>query len=353
MGLQSIAPIAADMSVPNLQAMSAVTKSNQQFLISTDLNTNLIMAYRSDANGHLVLTDTIGADDGLGLANPTQIATVEIGDRSFVIVGGSGSNSLSVVELSKNGGLTATDHGLDTLETRFNGVTALSAINTENRDLVVATGTDDGFSVFTILPNGRLFHEMSVTDNLDTALSNSTAVTAYHTDDTLSLFVSSETENGISQFSADTSNLESPQIGDETPNSLAGSAKDDLIIGGAGNDTLNGNDGADILSDGTGNDTLSGGAGPDSFILSFDQKTDVTPISIHCRTYWICRTTPFFMDFPSFRSRQPRQEHRSVILVMIPTSILPMDRPLPPPISLVRVCSIWIVSPSIISPNPR
>jgi len=58
--------------------------------------------------------------------------------------------------------------------------------------------------------------------------------------------------------------------GDDRANSLAGTAKSDVInglggddelFGNAGNDTLNGGDGGDILVGGAGNDTLNGGGG--------------------------------------------------------------------------------------------
>ncbi|MGO1075482.1 calcium-binding protein [Inquilinus sp. CA228] len=50
---------------------------------------------------------------------------------------------------------------------------------------------------------------------------------------------------------------------DTTPQSLLGSAIDDILIGGAGGDVLRGFDGADLVDAGAGNDIVDGGSGSD------------------------------------------------------------------------------------------
>jgi Ca2+-binding RTX toxin-like protein len=67
-------------------------------------------------------------------------------------------------------------------------------------------------------------------------------------------------------------------VGDETNNTITGTAGADLILGLAGNDSLHGGDGNDTISGGTGNDTLTGDAGNDTFVFApgfgFDTITD-------------------------------------------------------------------------------
>jgi len=61
--------------------------------------------------------------------------------------------------------------------------------------------------------------------------------------------------------------------GDETDNTINGTAEDDILEGLGGNDTLSGLDGSDYLDGGTGNDTLVGGDGDDTYVV--DSQTDV------------------------------------------------------------------------------
>ena len=71
------------------------------------------------------------------------IEVVEAYGQSWVIVAGSGSNSLSVMGLRSDGRLIPKDHVLDTLNTRFESVQDLSVIEVNGRAFIVAGGSDD------------------------------------------------------------------------------------------------------------------------------------------------------------------------------------------------------------------
>jgi Ca2+-binding RTX toxin-like protein len=68
--------------------------------------------------------------------------------------------------------------------------------------------------------------------------------------------------------------------GNDSANTISGTAGADTIVGMAGNDTLRGMAGNDVLDGGMGNDALTGGAGSDRFIFddwSYKEATGATP----------------------------------------------------------------------------
>lgn len=65
--------------------------------------------------------------------------------------------------------------------------------------------------------------------------------------------------------------------GNEFPNTILGSAGNDVLRGGAGNDVLKGGSGNDTLSGGAGADLLSGGPGADTFVLDAPSGSTVAP----------------------------------------------------------------------------
>ncbi len=157
----------------------------------------------------------------------------------------------------------------------------MTTIEHSGRVFVLAGGSDDGFSLFTLTPEGQLFHEASVEDTSDASLNNPSAIAVNIEGSVLSVYTVSESEQGITHFSADLSDLGVVLSGGATPDTLMGSSGRDVLSGGDGNDAITGGDNADILIDGDGADTLSGGDGGDVFVLShdgqIDQITDFNP----------------------------------------------------------------------------
>ena len=254
--------------------------ANSHYVVSADSIANEIVSYRvDDATGHLSKISEFGADDGLGLQTPIAMETVSAFGRSFVVVAGSDSNSLSVLEIGFTGQLEAVDHVLDTGATRFGNVQAMSVSQIEDRVFIVAGGGDDGLSLFTLLPDGRLSHVQTLIHEVGLGLQNVDVIETVIVGTTLQIFVGSDTSLGLSQFCVDLS-----QLGIEKRNWAAGdqfvqgSTGDDILMAGLnGHDTLNGRGGDDILVATKAGVTMIGGGGHDRFVLadtSFLQKID-------------------------------------------------------------------------------
>ncbi|MDA7429601.1 beta-propeller fold lactonase family protein [Primorskyibacter aestuariivivens] len=251
--------------------LETVHLGGQAYLLVADDSSQGITSYRIDAtSGALTQTDQQGAASGLGIATPTAMEVIEAFGHSFVLLGAAGSSSLSVMRLTSGGALEPTDHVIDGLATRFGGVTAMGVAQHDNRAFVVVGGADDGLSLFTLLPDGRLLHLDTVAHSSGSGLMNITDIAATVIGDEMRIYVTSGTEHGIHHLSIDLSALTALQSGTGL---LSGGTGDDLLQAASGNTTLSGGAGDDILIAEHAGVTLQGGIGQDRFVLSVAQGT--------------------------------------------------------------------------------
>ncbi|MGR3290651.1 MAG: hypothetical protein ACU0C9_05580, partial [Paracoccaceae bacterium] len=68
---------------------------------------------------------------------------------------------------------------------------------------MLAAGSDDGFSLFQLLGDGRLHHLSTVADTAATTLNDVVAAAMGLDGSELRLFLASESETGLSHFSYD------------------------------------------------------------------------------------------------------------------------------------------------------
>ncbi|MEO1795594.1 MAG: hypothetical protein AAFR53_01090 [Pseudomonadota bacterium] len=271
--------------------IETVTVGGQTFLLATDQITNGVMSYTIDnATGALTFAGYSGAAQGLGVALPTAMETVDIFGTTFVIVGSAGSSSLSVMRLEPNGALVPIDHVIDNLTTRFDDLTTLTVAQDGDRAFIIAGGADDGLSLFTLGPDGKLIHLQTLPHSIGAGLQNVDQLQATIVGDSIQLFVSSTVSGGITQFSIDISNLGATIQANVGSRTVAGTAGDDMLIGSDGGaDTLDAGAGDDILIGGSSGGDLWGGNGGDLFvvdadaqltrIMDFEPGTDVLDLS--------------------------------------------------------------------------
>ena len=244
-------------------AMTSVTVPGNTFLLAADQGHQGVSCFRVDTvTGALSTTDTMGAQQGLGVATPTALEVVQAFGATWVILAAAGSSSLSVMQLGATGELIPADHVIDTLHTRFGGVQSLAVVEAEGQVFIVAGGADDGLSLFTLLPDGRLVHLQSLAHADGLGLMDVGQIAAQRVGDQIQVFVSSDDEAGLSQFSIPLSGL-----GQVVTGGAQGSAGDDLLIA-SGDETLRGWGGNDILVAGDGDTVMTGGAGADLFVLT-------------------------------------------------------------------------------------
>lgn len=249
--------------------LEMVAVAGQEFLLRADAGFDGVASYRVGANGALVQVGTLGASNGLGLNDPTVMSTVTAFGKTFVVLGAGGSGTISVMELTATGSLRPTDHLMDTLDSRFGMITALEAVVVRGRVFVVAGGGDDGLTLFTLLPDGRLVQLQTLEQGTGLGLQDITALTMTVVGTELRIFVASGAQPGLSLLRIDLAALGVTVTGATSGNLRRdGSALDDLLVANTtGRDTLMGLAGEDVLVSGPGSTTMFGGAGNDTFVI--------------------------------------------------------------------------------------
>ncbi|MFQ6549315.1 DUF4214 domain-containing protein [Aestuariibius sp. 2305UL40-4] len=278
---QTIAASAFDSN--DVFALDSAEIGGRTIIVIAEAGTPALTTFALGPDGELEPLYRINQEDGLFFNTATEIELVDINGQTFALVGASGA--ISVVALNTDGSMTVTDQINDDQTTRFAGHGPLETITVDGQIYVAAGGSDDGVTLFTLLPNGRLVHVATQEDTLDTALADPTALdlglTGGPSDRSLQLFIAGEAESSLSEggmaithLEADLGQIGIVEIRASTGGTVQGTAGRDQILGGDGRDTLYGNDGDDILLDGAGEDTLIGGNGADLFVLSADGQTD-------------------------------------------------------------------------------
>ncbi|SDX82101.1 calcium-binding protein [Roseicitreum antarcticum] len=248
--------------------------ASQPYLLTACPVTHMVISFRADPiSGLWGPVDALGATQGLGINTPTALEVVQAHGATWAVVASARSSSVSVMRVGADGGLTATDHVIDTGQTRFGAVQALSLVRVGDQVFVLAGGGDHGLTLFALLPDGRLTW-------LDTAvhgsfgapggdgLYNIAALQAVVQGDSLHVFATSQRNAGLTQFSIA---LNGPCIvagGSGTRAEwIPGSAGADILTAHYHNDWLGGGAGHDILVAGSGATYMRGSTGGDTFVM--------------------------------------------------------------------------------------
>jgi len=251
--------------------LTVAEAGGKAILLAADAGSHGLSSYRIDGEtGALTRAATLGAADGLGVAHPSALETVTVHGRSWAVMAAAGSSSISVMELAPDGGLRLADHVVDTRATRFAGVAALEVIEADGHAFVLAGGADDGLSLLSLLPDGRLVHLQSLAHEGGLGLENVTGIEAVRSGSQIQVFVTSGATPGLSQFAIDLDRLGAvlDGSGSAAGSTIAGTGGGDVILGAEGRPLLTGAAGDDILVSGPGGAVMEGGAGNDAFVLS-------------------------------------------------------------------------------------
>ena len=264
--VQAVADTARPASEPALTALAVVETASGPMLLAASRGEPALTSYRIGPDGTLTRLAGLGTDSGVGFAGVTALAEARIGGQSYVIVAASDSNSLSVLRLEPDGALVPVDHVIDGLGSRFATTTVLEVVEMGDRIFVVAAGGDDGLSLFTLLPDGRLILMASLADTTTTMLDNVSAVAVMADGDRLRIFVASGVDVGITEIAVDIPQPGPTRIGGAGVISGTGGA--DLLVAGPTTTELSGGAGDDMLVSAGLAPTLRGGTGADTFVLS-------------------------------------------------------------------------------------
>lgn len=225
---------------------------------------NYIGAHVVTPDGRMGSGQFVGSSRGTGFNGPRDLAAVEVEGKHYLIVSSAGSSSLTTVRIVAGGGLVPVDHVIDERTTRFQSATVMEAVQIDGRAFVVVGGADDGLSLFTVTPDGRLVHLDTIADADGMSLANVSALATRVIDGRIVVFAASATEDGISQFVIDPGRIGQTRHVDQGRH--VGTDGNDLIQGGLNTTRISGGDGDDILICGSRAIDLYGGAGADVFM---------------------------------------------------------------------------------------
>lgn len=268
-------PRPAGAAGASLDRIATLEVDGQRLVVAISGLGDFISTHAVGADGTLRAGSVRTAAEGTGYHVPSGLEVLQVGGRSFVVVAGNASSSLSVFRLDRTGALTATDHVLDEATTRFQSVTALATAVVDGRGFVIAGGADGGISVFALTPDGRLLHLQTIADTAGTTLDRISAIEAVTIAGKIVLLVTSAGETGVTQLAIDPGAVGSTAMAGS--GRVAGTARDDLLVAGSATTGLSGGAGDDILVTGRTGITLSGGAGADILALTrFDGRIVIT-----------------------------------------------------------------------------
>ena len=223
-------------------------------------------------SGELTISAEFGTLDGLPVSAPTSLEVLQHFGRTHILVASQGSSSLSSLELSETEELQIKDHILDDSGSYISGASTTSSVVVNDFAFLAAGGSEAGVSLFTVLPNGEIFHLASFADTETTTIFRPTALSLSSGEDILNLVIGSSWEAGLTRLTYDLSTLGAVLVASE--GSAVGTFGDDQIVGSDVGDTISGQGGDDIIFDGHGSDFLTGGVGEDTFIFAADGQPD-------------------------------------------------------------------------------
>lgn len=259
--------------VGTVTVLDRITLDGREFILALSTDEGRISVIELFGDGSVSVSASLGAAEGVPMSGAINLALAQVAGKTFVIVGAAQTSSLTVLELANDGTLTLTDHVIDTLNTRFEGATALDAVSGSSIGHVVAGGSDDGLTALLLTPEGRLVHLATRAGDLVTALDGVSALALAQTGDGLRV-VSGDQTGAVSLFTLTPAGQDGVFTAPASGGVLVGAVGDELFLGSDTGDEILGGEGDDTLLDGRGADSLTGGAGADLFVFSDDGTPD-------------------------------------------------------------------------------
>lgn len=242
----SAAPVdtLADGTASYLDGVSALASArigDQVLIFAGSQDEHGITALRMAADGSLTMVNMMGANQLVPVLGVSALRSVAAEGQWFLVAAAAGSSSLTVFRLRADGGMEVTDHLVDTLESRFQGVRCIEIIHAGDHVFVLAAGADDGLSLFALTPDGRLVHLETLADTAGMSLSNVTALRAVEVGGTVQVLALSGAEAGLTVLELDFASLGAVITG--ARGQLSGTARADLIQAERGVTALDGGGG--------------------------------------------------------------------------------------------------------------
>lgn len=266
--------LGGDLGARTITDLAHVNAHGHDWVASLSATDHSISLLRITEDGDVHLADRLDYQDGLPISTPTVVEVATVGGQTYLIMAAAGSSSVTTFRLEPGGDLSMIDQVANDGTTRFESVDVLEVVTVEDRVFVLAAGANDGVTLLTMLPDGRLLHLETLADDAAMALTNVANISAVRIGDALHISLSGSDGVQVTGLRLDLAELGGTFSALGSDVDLTGGTGDDILVGNGAANHLTGGGGDDILVDGKGRDVLFGGAGADIFVFTKDGQRD-------------------------------------------------------------------------------
>ncbi len=267
-----------ELGLNGVQGLQILTFGNETFLTAMGTLDDAVSYFSVAVDGSLTLVDSLFDTPGLALNGANYSDTALIGERLWLVTGGTSDNGLSSIEIGGGADVLVGELGDDELygfggddiliggagnDTLFGHAGNDRLFGNDGNDtLVGGLGNDimegrSGDDIYFVDSTGDTVIE-TANGGIDTVYAFADALLAANVENG-AIF-----GNGVSLTGNALGNI----LSDGTGNDLvSGGDGNDTIYGQAGNNTFLGGEGNDVIVSGSGIDVMNGGAGDDSYFF--------------------------------------------------------------------------------------
>ncbi|KRA66514.1 hypothetical protein ASD79_04420 [Caulobacter sp. Root655] len=181
-----------------VKGLTTAVIGGNTFLFAAGSVDDGVSVFQVSAAGLLTHTSSITDAGALELDGASDVATATVGGTTYLFVGGSVDNGVSVFSVSSGGALTSVDNVTDTASLRLTGAQGLSVSVLGATTYLTVGGTENGVSIFKVETDGSL----TFVDNKDDAgsleLGGATTTTTATVGGTTYTVAAGATDDGLS-----------------------------------------------------------------------------------------------------------------------------------------------------------
>jgi hypothetical protein len=232
-------------------ALARLEVGSSEYLVGTVAGVDRVMSWRIGADGAIMPAGGIGVAEGFSMAGPAALATVGTPRGAFVITAAAEGSTLGVLRLGADGALSVTDTLADGRALRIGNAAAVDVVTHEGQTYVIAGGNEAGVSVLVLGPDGRLYHLGTTGADPGATIGTLADIEAVSVGGRIMIYLSGQGQPQPFALPVETDGFGGARMA-QTGETLAGGARDDILIATFGARSLAGGAGSDLFVFGPG-----------------------------------------------------------------------------------------------------
>ena len=194
---------AIDLELDGARSVSTAVIGGTTFLFAAGFDDDGVSVFSVGADGSLTNVEnaTDAADPALELDGAFSVTTAVVGGTTFLFAAGAVDNGVSVFAVGADGSLTNVDNVINDPVVELLGAQSVTtAVVAGTTFLFVASGNDDGVSVFSVVSDGSLTNVENVEESATLPLDGPVTVTTAVVGGTTYLFVVARSDDRVVAF---------------------------------------------------------------------------------------------------------------------------------------------------------